>query len=219
MFETNLVFNPRSNTFVVLDIIAAEKELQKRWDFPYSQDFLRIESWESQTEFVKGMEVIEEVIRQTVDRFGSHKRYTELKNFTLNKWYNHFALKSIEEIFRLHPKVRVLKAKPEEGFFIDGIPFQLVVKPFNEMFSNELDTVKADKALYAKLIHENRGPYNALYLAVNNEDIPVRVLCELTWIKRHIHVHLNHFNQNNLVHVNNDGNICYADLLILDKSE
>lgn len=102
-----------------MDLARVERELKKRLIHPYHWGRKQSNDWDSRTKYIYTTYSADMVIAK-----GSHLP-KEMVDYALNRWYNFWSAKAVEEIFalssRVHPNLNIYDKLVD--FEIDGIPF------------------------------------------------------------------------------------------------
>lgn len=137
-----------------------EKELKKRWAYPYVWGRKQSDVWDAQTNFIYKTPSFEGLLRQT-------ELFPEpVKNYAMNRWYNFWSARAVEMIFCSHTTVKA-NLNPYDkliDFSINGIPFDHKTSVFPQGFRpqgghglNHVTYAKNHPAELARWLYENQS--------------------------------------------------------------
>ena len=82
-----------------LEISDIEIQLRKRLVYPYKWDRKQNNSFDNITNFIYQVADFDDLLAQTKTRFESNPNYNTILNYALNRWYNFWSARAVEEIF------------------------------------------------------------------------------------------------------------------------
>jgi len=86
-----------------------ETELRKRLEYPYVWGGLQNDSIDTRTNFIYRILDFDDLLVQTRIKFENGQDYQAIRNYTLNRWYNFWSAKAVEESFCLLNRVEPAK--------------------------------------------------------------------------------------------------------------
>jgi hypothetical protein len=199
-----------------------EIQLKKRWASEYKWGRKQADIWDSQTNFICTIADFDDVIARIYDEFHTHRKYEDLRNYALNRWYDFQSARAVKHIFNSHPKVRTVKNDKdrEEGFYINGVAFDHKTSVFPIDFGEDLDCaignpIKLAKWLY---VHQNEQQRfhakNRLFLVLHKKDGEHwRLKAELSWIKALVDTYLDSYRELDLMSLKHSKGILKTDVI------
>ena len=114
-----------------MDLPRVERELKKRWAYPYQWGRKQSDIWDQKTNFIYTTYSMGRLIIKT-EHFD-----TDLRNYAFNRWYNFWSAMAVEDIFASHPTVKPNRNSYDKliDFTIDGIPFDHKTSVFPKGFA------------------------------------------------------------------------------------
>lgn len=198
-------------TMANITIDALELELKKRLIYPYSWGCIQNNDWDKATSFIYKTFNFEDLTAQIEFNFKQLKLKTTFEiyfNYALNRWYNFWSARGVEQIFTALPNVKAQDDKFDKyiDFWIDGIPFDHKTsiypkgykKPIEEAVKNPSDLTYW---LYQNQSHQGREHFkNRLFVMLYQKDgAHWQLKAELTIIKLAVEKYLQNFNPNQLI--------------------
>lgn len=207
-----------------MDLEKLEKELKKRFSYPYVWGGKQNDGFDKLTNFIYKIDSFEELLNRIEDEFKSNSNYNDLKNYALNRWYNFWSAKAIETIFCNHELV-----KPHENprnkfidFYIDSIPFDHKTTVFPKGFKNSIPYAIDHKKVVIDWLYKNQSKQqrqhfkNRLYIVLidfNNQNEHWKLKAEIAWLKRKISTYLTNFEHSKLQTLSFEDSIVKADII------
>lgn len=196
-----------------------EFALKQRLQYTYSWWRKQNDLWDKKTKFIYNIRTFK-LLLQSIETFDN-----DLKNYALNRWYNFWSAKWIEQIFAENQRVisNPNEYDKEYDFMIDGIKFdhKTTKLPDNYDYKKAKENkIELIKRLYKEQSNEWREHYNnkifvCTYDWINKEHWKVKA--EISLIKEIITVYMNWFNVNNLIELDFGKEKVYADLIWVEK--
>jgi hypothetical protein len=198
-----------------------ELELKKRIEYPYIWGMKQNNFMDRLTDFIHhtySFEMLQEIIEK---KFSATSNYDVLKNYSLNRWFNFWSAKAVEQIFTSHS--RVTKENNEYhktiDFYIDGIPFDHKTSIYPKSFKESIFDVKRElliQWLYDNQSRERRYHFeNRIFLILHkpNEE-HWKLKAEVDWLKYQIYDYLNNFDLEKTYKLkNNEGREISSDII------
>ena len=191
-----------------MDLEKIEKELKKRWAYPYQWFRKQNNLWDSHTHFIYETSVWEDLIpkmKHTVEMHQLNKK--ELFYYTINRWYNFWGAMAVEQIFsQIDGVVPMDNRKEKEVDFVwFGIPFDHKTSVFPKQFQKTFDYAQSHKAELIEWLYKNQSAQkrhhfkNRLFLVVydkNGEHWKLKA--EIGFLKQKIEKYAGHFSPDQL---------------------
>ncbi len=200
-----------------MDLIGLEKELQKRWVLPYNFNFKFDFNLEAKINFVYTVSDFDEVLRQIGPLPES------LKQYAVNRWYNYWSNKGLNQIFSEHPDCEPVYNQYEEveAVTIQNTLFRIKLHVFPNQFANTLRYALRHKEeliywLYRKIKrHSIQEIPNQIFVILYQRDGEHwKLKAELSKLKEIVDNYLNEFDIHRTVRVHIiDNTVNYADTL------
>ncbi len=209
-------------SFASVNLEHTEIQLKKRWASEYKWGRKQADIWDSQTNFVYEILDFDEVVAQVYDEFNTHRKYKDLRNYALNRWYNFQSAMAVEHIFNAHPKVRKVKNDKdrEKDFYINGVAFDHKTSVFPSGFGNDVAYAQDHpkellKWLYLNQSEEQRfHATNRLFLVLHKKDGEHwRLKAELSWLKVLIDAYLDSYRELDLISLKHSKGVLKTDLI------
>jgi len=196
---------------VYLNIPELEKELKKRLIYPYHWDRIQNDYWDKSTSFIYKTFYLKDLITQIKVDFSqllSDNSYDAYFNYAINRWYNFWSAKAVEQLFTTMPNVKAAADQYNKtvDFYIEGIPFDHKTTIFPKAFKNDFNSVLKHPEiltywLYKNQSHQGRQHYkNRLFVVLYQKDGQHwQLKAELNLIKNHVEKYLKNFKADNLI--------------------
>lgn len=126
-----------------MDLSHIEVELKQRWAYPYVWGRVQNDRFDAQTRFVYRIPQFETLLKQIERRFGgaSDDERDAYFNYALNRWYNFWSARAIEEMCCTLDRVTPASnpRHRQVDFTIDGLPFDHKTSVFPQGFGRDLN--------------------------------------------------------------------------------
>ena len=207
-----------------MDFHSLENELKKRIKSPYSWRRKQQNIFDRQTNFIYKTDSFELISEKIENKFRDNPAYDDLKNYTLNRWFNFWSAKAVEAIFCNYKNV---KPHPNSlnkliDFYIDEIPFDHKTTVFPKGFQKSIPYAMEHKQeliewLYKNQSSEQRKHFkNRLFIVLgnyeNNND-HWKLKAEINWLKDVISAYLRNFESTKLHSFTSENGIVKADII------
>jgi hypothetical protein len=204
-----------------MDLERVERELKKRWEYPYRWGRKQSDIWDRRTNFI-----------YTTYGFASLRRKTEgfdeeLKNYAFNRWYNFWSARAVEYIFASHPRVKPHKNRYDKliDFHIDHIPFDHKTSVFPRGFGVPFSSAKKNKRdliawLYSNQSQEGRKHLkNRLFIVLHNgvDGEHWKMKAEIALLKSCIESYLSRFEKEKLIICDFGEGRVFSDIIWAEK--
>jgi len=122
-----------------MDLPRVERELKKRWAYPYHWGRKQSNSWDQMTNFIYTTYSMNSLLRKT-EHFDP-----PLRHYAFNRWYNFWSAMAVEDIFASHPTVKANRNSYDKviDFTIEGIPFDHKTTVFPKGFGHSFEYARA----------------------------------------------------------------------------
>ncbi len=179
-----------------------ETELKKRWAYPYQWGKIQNNQDDALTKMVYDILYFEDVITELERNLGKSFQQHPLFNYALNRWYNFWSAKAIEQIFTQSEWV---KPNPDpkdklKDFELKGIPFDHKSTVFPKAYPHSIEQAIEQPThlmewLYQHQSQEQRHHHcNRIFIVfyeVNQAHWKLKA--EITWLKTLIENYLQNF--------------------------
>jgi hypothetical protein len=205
-----------------VNLETVEIELKKRWSANYEWGRKQADIWDSQTNFIYQIHLFDDVVAQIYDKFHHHAKFTDLRNYALNRWYNFHSAMAVEHIFNTHPLVRKVQnnVDKEKDFYINGLPFDHKTSVFPSAFKHDIEYALANPIELMKWLYINQSAQqrfhikNRIFLVLHkNDGQHWRLKAELQWIQLLVHDYLNKYKESNLTSLKHSQGILKTDII------
>jgi len=201
-----------------------EEELKKRTKFEYIWGRKQLDEFDKLSNFVYKIKAFEEVLSKIDENFKEFSNYEELKNYTLNRWYNFWSAKGIESIFCENEKVFPHPNSKDKytDFFIESIPFDHKTTVFPAGYKKSIPYAIEHKNeliewLYKNQSQQQRKHYkNRLFIVLvnfENEQEHWKLKAEISWLKKIISTYLCKFDPLKLHSFYFENEVVKADII------
>lgn len=118
-----------------------ELELKKRYAYPYEWGQKQNDEWDEQTDFIYHIFSFDALLKEVEARFKGSPSSGEILQYTMNRWYNFWSAKAVEQIFCLHANVRAAHDGKDRlrDFRIGEISFDHKTSTYPRGFNHDLD--------------------------------------------------------------------------------
>ena len=201
-----------------------ETELKKRLKFNYVWGRKQTNNFDKQTNFIYKTNSFELLLNQIETKFKTHSDYSDLKNYTLNRWFNFWSAKGIEAIFCENENVLPHPNSRNKfiDFYIDKIPFDHKTTVFPKGFKKSIPYTINHKRelitwLYQNQSNQQRQHFkNRLFIVLinsenNNEHWKLKA--EMLWLKQVVSSYLSNFDPKKLQTFTFENNTVYSDVI------
>lgn len=191
-----------------LDLIALEAELKKRW--PYRDLWFRKQNdiWDDYSNFIYHIQAFEDLIERidfTIKKFDLNKKH--FFYYTVNRWYNYWSARAVEQIFTGLDGVVAAKNKRDRlvDFSIQRVNFDLKTTKFPRGFGWNLKYAQSHEQKLIKWLYLNQSmgrrfhTENRLFLIVYSSDgYHYKLKAEIAWLRTVVENYVAQFNPEQL---------------------
>jgi hypothetical protein len=186
-----------------------EKELKKRLDCPYVWGRKQADDFDKQTSFIYKTFLFKELLEKIESNFCDSLKYNELKNYTLNRWFNFWSANAVETIFCEDINVTAHKNSKDKytDFYISTIPFDHKTTIFPKGFAKSVPYAIEHKRELIGWLYNNQSSQkrqhfkNRLFLIVldsNNPSQNWKLKSDILWLQKIVSTYLSTFDAQNL---------------------
>ena len=201
-----------------------EKELQKRLDFPYIWGRKQTDFFDNNTNFIYKTTSFNALLNQIDANFKGKVNYLDLKNYTLNRWFNFWSATAIEASFCEHTNVIAHKNSKDKytDFYISNIPFDHKTTVFPKGFNKSVPYAIEHKRELITWLYQNQSQQkrkhfkNRLFLMVldfNNLKDSWKLKSEILWLQKIVSTYLSTFDAQNLESFNFQNQVVKSDII------
>jgi len=174
------------------DWLACERELKKRWAYPYHWGRVQNDRYDVQTRFVYDVASFEQVLAVIKQCFADSEHYEDFFNYALNRWYNFWSARAVENIFCTLGGVVPAKNPRDRlvDFTIQNIRFDHKTSVYPQKFGHDLSYAVNHpntliKWLYQHQSQQQRKHYaNRLFVVLYAHDGQHwKLKAELSWLQ------------------------------------
>lgn len=186
-----------------------EIALKKRTKLQYSWGRKQTDIFDKQTNFIYKINSFESLLSAIETKFKDNLQYNNLKNYTLNRWFNFWSAKAIEHIFCEHKNVKSHTNPYNKfiDFFIEEIPFDHKTTVFPEGFKKSVPYAITHKKELIEWLFKNQSQQqrkhfkNRIFIVLvnyENEDEHWKLKAKISWLKKIIEAYLRKFDSSKL---------------------
>ena len=184
-----------------------EQELKKRWAHPYRWGRVQNDLFDNQTRFVYRVPAFDDVMAQLERRFSASPNRDAFFNYALNRWYNFWSARAVEEIFCDLDGVTPAKNQYDRlvDFTLNGVRFDHKTSVFPRGFGHDLSfAVNHSSALIAWLYRnqsqqQRKHHGNRLFLMLyDTRGEHWKLKAELMWLQQIVRDYVVTFDAANL---------------------
>jgi hypothetical protein len=207
-----------------MNIELLEKELKKRLKFEYIWGRRQLDAVDKKTNFIYKITSFELLLNQIEINFKRDTNYYNLKNYTLNRWYNFWSAKAVEHIFCENEKVIPHPNSKNKfiDFYIQNIPFDHKTSVFPKGFQRSIPYAINHKKELIKWLYNNQSKEqrqhfkNRLFIVlINGENYREhwKLKSEILWLKQVISSYLSNFDPSKLTAITIENSEINADII------
>ncbi|MFO7674596.1 MAG: hypothetical protein R6V74_12885 [Lutibacter sp.] len=201
-----------------------EEELKKRTKLDYFWGRKQDDEFDKQTNFIYKIESFELLLATIEYAFKINAKYDDLKNYTLNRWFNYWSAKCVETIFCEHENVKphIDSFNKFTDFYIQNIPFDHKTTVFPKGFEKSVPYGILHKSELISWLYENQSQQqrkhhkNRLFIVLVNykeEDGHWKLKSEIGWLKEIVSAYLLNFDRSKLHSFTFENKTVYADII------
>jgi len=207
-----------------MNYLLLEAALKKRTKLDYFWGRKQDDKFDKQTNFIYKISSFE-LLLATIDyAFKINPQYDDLKNYALNRWFNFWSAKGVENIFCEHENVKphLNSYNKFTDFYIQNIPFDHKTTVFPKGFGKSVPYAIQHKSELILWLYKNQSQQqrkhhkNRLFIILVNyqeEDAHWKLKSEISWLKELISAYLLNFDQAKLQSFSFENTTVYADII------
>lgn len=192
-----------------MDYKLLENELKKRLQFDYFWGRKQTDDFDDATNFIYKIADFETLLFEIDSKFKSNLKYTELKNYALNRWFNFRSSQAVEHFFCSHDKVENHSNSKDKfiDFFIESIPFDHKTTIFPKGFNKSIPYAIEHKRELIEWLYKNQSQQqrqhlkNRLFIVLfncENDNEHWKLKSEILWLQKIISTYLSTFDADKL---------------------
>ncbi|WP_299524945.1 hypothetical protein [uncultured Lutibacter sp.] len=204
--------------------VTIEKELKKRLKFEYSWGRKQVDEFDIQTNFIYKISSFDSLLSEIETKFKNNFQYNDLKNYTLNRWFNFWSAKAVESFFCKHEMVNPHHDSYNKftDFFINETPFDHKTTVFPKGFKKSVPYAIAHKNEIIEWLYKNQSQQqrkhfkNRLFIVLvnyENENEHWKLKAEISWLKKIVSTYLLKFETSKLHSFYFKNEIVKADII------
>jgi hypothetical protein len=184
-----------------------ERELQRRLAYPYRWGGVQNDRRDKATNFIYRISSFDDLLAEIENKFGKNPDYDDWFNYALNRWYNFWSARAVEEIFGSLDGVTPAKDKRDRlvDFTIGNTRFDHKTTVFPKGFGRDLSyALNQPKTLiewlYKHQSQEGRKHLkNRLFIVLHARDGQHwKLKAEISWLRTLIEAYVENFDPKNL---------------------
>ena len=193
---------------MTLSIPERETELRKRLAIPYKWGQRQNDEWDRKTNFVYHIFSFDALQMELNARFASDPFKETLIDYALNRWFNFWSAKAVEEIFCAHPSVHVAHNQRDRllDFSIKDIPFDHKTSIFPKGFRKPLHYAQHHHEELVRWFYDSQSQEqrkhlkNRLFIVLHDASGEHwKLKAELVWLEGLVRQYLDMFDKSKLV--------------------
>lgn len=194
---------------MAITLDAREHELKKRLAYPHEWGQRQNDEWDAHTDFVYHIFSFDALMKELEARFNNEPMYKEMLSYGMNRWYNFWSAKAVEQIFCSHAGVKAAHDSNDRlrEFRIGDLSFDHKTSTYPRGFNHDLDYgQKHPKELiewfYTHQSQQRRKHYeNRIFIVLYSSDgLHWKLKSELAWLASIITPYLDNFDASKLFH-------------------
>ena len=199
---------------MTITLESREQELKKRFTHPYEWGQRQRDEWDALTDYVYHIFSFDALLKETESRFKNEPHFKELLNHTMNRWYNFWTAKAIEQIFTSHPRVTSSGGSHErlQEFWIGDIQFDHKTSTYPRGFNHDLEYGRKHPKELVEWFYAHQGQQrrkhfeNRIFIVLYASDGQHwKLKADLSWLGELINSYLDDFDPSNLIHITFQG--------------
>ncbi|MGC9394927.1 MAG: hypothetical protein ACP5J4_08730 [Anaerolineae bacterium] len=144
-----------------------ERELKKRWAFPYRWGRVQNNLFDAQTRFVYDMPAFDALLAELERRFGAAPQREAFFDYALNRWYNFWSARAVEDIFATLDGVTPAKNRRDRlvDFTLNDVRFDHKTSVFPRGFGRDLTYAVNHPAALIEWLYRSQSQQQRLHHA------------------------------------------------------
>ena len=182
-----------------MNLEVVERELKQRWAYPYRWHSVQ---GDRATDFIYRVARFDDLLHKAKDKFGDNPDYPAWFDYALNRWYNFWSARAVEEIFCTLERVTPAKNRRDRlvDFRIDGVRFDHKTTVFPGGFGHDLAYARKHPWLLIEWLYQHQSQQrrkhlaNRLFIVLYAHDGQHwRLKAEIAWLKGLIEAYMEDF--------------------------
>ncbi|MFZ0391616.1 MAG: hypothetical protein WAN36_14240 [Calditrichia bacterium] len=181
------------------NLINIQEQLEKRCFYPVIWNFRFHPSWEPDIQFVYSCATFEEVLQQ------SESLRRDIQHYAINRWYNFWSQKALNEIFASHPEVQAVNNSAKNLIRINGDVYQVKSLVYPNQFArtlryalqHEQEMVQWLCRKFSRNNHDH-SEHQLFLLLFQRDGEHWKLKAKLTDLMAIVHEYLDNFNKNGM---------------------
>lgn len=195
---------------IVIDLILLEKELKKRHPYPDIWYRKQNDKWDRATNFIYSTHYFEELVHKIAKSINDDFPKRDFFYYALNRWYNFWSARAIEEIFIRQPGVVPAINKKDRlvDFTIHGIRFDHKTSRYPKNFKRDIAFAKANPDQLIKWLYTNQSKQqrqhfeNRLFVIVHSAcGAHYKLKSEISWLQALVEKYVSTFDPSKLKNI------------------
>jgi hypothetical protein len=205
-----------------------QSELQKRHQYPYVWGTKQQDAMDQSTNFIYRISNFDELVEKLEQMLKYHPDRQQIFNYALNRWYNFWSARAVEEIFCSHPIVKPLSNPKDKraDFKINEIWFDHKTTVCPIEYINKIQVIKEIRKDLIEWLYNNQSQqqrkhyYNRLFIFLfDPHGEHWKLKAEIFWLKDLIYSYLDSFDKSNLLSFSFvENKLTYSDVIWAIKS-
>jgi len=207
-----------------MNYLLLEAALNKRTKLDYFWGRKQDDEFDKQTNFIYKTDSFEVLLATIESTFKDNPKFNDLKNYSLNRWFNFWSAKGVENIFCEHENVKphLDSFNKFTDFYIQNIPFDHKTTVFPKGFGKSVPYAIQHKSELIAWLYKNQSQQqrkhhkNRLFIVLVNyqeEDAHWKLKSEIGWLKEIVSAYLLNFDQAKLQSFTFENEIVKADII------
>ncbi len=206
-----------------MDLDRIERELKKRLAYPYAWGRKQNDHFDKRTQFIYDTHTFETLFARIKKTFRDDPRCDALTMYAMNRWYNYWSARAVEEIFCRMPGV-----EPERDvrnrladFYVHGIRFDHKTTVFPKSYNGTIEQARTHPEELIRWLYSNQSQgsrnhaRNRLFIVLYSYDNEHwKLKAEIAWLRNIIESYVIQFDRAKLLTFNfEDGIPTLADVI------
>lgn len=206
-----------------MDLEKIEIELKKRLTYPYRWGRKQSDHYDYLTRFIYGIESFDDLLLTIDNKFNGNPDFDSLKNYTLNRWFNFYSARAIENIFcSMNGVTPEIDSKNKTiDFSIKGTSFDHKTSVFPSGYAATIKEAKNNPSDLIKWLYENQSQQqrkhfkNRLFIILySTAGEHWKLKAQIGWLKNIIESYVTNFNSEKLYKFSfSENTITLADII------
>lgn len=206
-----------------MDIEKIEIELKKRLTYPYRWGRKQNDHYDRLTRFIYKIASFDDLLLRIENEFKKEPDCDVLKNYALNRWFNYYSARAVENIFCSMDGVvpEIDRKNKTIDFSIKGTSFDHKTSVFPSEYSATITEAMDNPSDLIKWLYENQSQQqrkhfkNRLFIVLYSpHGEHWKLKAEISWLKNKIESYVTNFNPEKIYKFSFSGDtITLADII------